>query len=244
MRPSLAPTETMRRALLFFMLAALLSGCAARTPLQSRAGLTVLPGAALPAPTGVTAVSDRAYRIGPLDKLRIDVVGVDELSREVQVDSGGIIAMPVAGSITATGLTSAELASQLEVRLRQRFVRNPQVIVNVRETLSQTVTIDGEVRDPGLYPVLGQMTLVKAVASAKGTTEFARLEDVIVFRTVGDKRMAAMYNLGQIRRGAYDDPPIYADDLVIVGDSPERRRFRQLLQLAPTLLTPIVILLQ
>ena len=93
---------------------------------------------------------------------------------------------------------------------------------------------------PGLYPVVGRMTLMRAVATAKGTTEFARLDDVVVFRTVGDRQMAALYNLGAIRRGAYPDPELYASDVVVVGDSPGRRLFRDILQAAPLITAPII----
>jgi polysaccharide export outer membrane protein len=56
--------------------------------------------------------------------------------------------------------------------------------------------------------------------------------------------MAALYNLDAIRRGTYADPRLYADDVVIVGDSPARRLFRDILQAAPLIVTPIVALLQ
>jgi polysaccharide export outer membrane protein len=105
------------------------------------------------------------------------------------------------------------------------------------------ITVDGQVREPGLYPVLGRTTLMRAVATAKGTTEFARLQDVVVFRTVGDQQMVALYNLQAIRRGVYPDPEVFANDVVVVGDSPARRLFRDVLQAAPLLVTPLVALL-
>jgi polysaccharide export outer membrane protein len=110
--------------------------------------------------------------------------------------------------------------------------------------VSQVVTVDGQVRQPGLYPVVGGMTLMRAVATAQGTSEFARLRDVVVFRTVGGQNMAALYNLDAIRRGLYPDPEIFANDVVIVGDSPARRIFRDVLQAAPLITTPIIALLQ
>jgi polysaccharide export outer membrane protein len=63
-------------------------------------------------------------------------------------------------------------------------------------------------------------------------------------RTVNNKRMAGIYNLTAIRRGAYVDPPVYANDLVIVGDSPQRRLFRDLIQATPLLTAPLILLLQ
>ena len=62
----------------------------------------------------------------------------------------------------------------------------------------------------------------------------------MILRTVDNQRMAGLYDLGAIRRGAYVDPPIYANDVVIVGDSPERRLFRDIVSLAPLVAAPLV----
>ena len=99
-------------------------------------------------------------------------------------------------------------------------------------------------REPGLYPVIGRMTLIRAVATAKGTDEFAKLDDVVVFRTVNGQQYAALYNLKSIRRGGYPDPEVFANDVVVVGDSAARRFFKNALQVAPLLTTPIILLLQ
>ena len=112
----------------------------------------------------------------------------------------------------------------------------------MKESLNQFVTVDGQVTQPGNYPVVNQMTLMRAVAAARGAGEFAKLEDVVVFRTVGNQRMAALYNLGAIRRGYYPDPAIYPKDVVVVGDSPARRLFRDLISTAPLLTAPIILL--
>jgi polysaccharide biosynthesis/export protein len=187
---------------------------------------------------------NRPYLIGPFDKLVIDVFGIEELSKkEVQTDAGGRISFPLAGIIEAAGRTPAELEQVLAERLRGRFVRNPQVTVNLKETVSQVITVDGQVKEPGLYPVIGRMTLMRAVATAKGTAEFAKLDDVVVFRTVKSQKMAALYNLKAIRRGYYDDPEVFANDVVVVGDSSARRIFKDALQVAPLLVTPLIYIL-
>jgi polysaccharide biosynthesis/export protein len=162
----------------------------------------------------------------------------------VQTDASGRISFPLAGVVEAAGRTPAEVEEILEQRLRTGFVRDPQVTVNLKETVSQVITVDGQVREPGLYPVIGRMTLVRAVATAKGTDEFAKLDDVVVFRTVNGQQYAALYNLKAIRRGGYPDPEVFANDVVVVGDSPARRFFKNALQIAPLLTTPIILLLQ
>jgi polysaccharide export outer membrane protein len=116
--------------------------------------------------------------------------------------------------------------------------------VNLVETVSQVVTVEGQVAQPGLYPVVGRMTLLRAIATARGMTQAANQRDVVVFRTVSGQNMAALYNVDAIRRGSYADPDIYANDVVVVGESRARRLFETLLQAAPLLTTPLILLLQ
>jgi polysaccharide biosynthesis/export protein len=87
------------------------------------------------------------------------------------------------------------------------------------------------------------MTLRRAIASATGLSEFAKQDEVVILRTVDGRKMAALYNIDAIRRGAYADPAIYANDVVVVGDSPTRRRFRDFVSLAPLLAAPLVAIL-
>lgn len=224
---------------------AALAGCSHTPPLQG-GNLAVLPMTELPPPTPALAESaERPYLIGAFDKVEVDVYGVPELSRrEIQVDASGRIAFPLAGTVDANGLTPEQLANEIAGRLRGRYVRNPQVTVNLTELVSRVVTVDGEVREPGRYAVVGRMTLMRAIASARGVSEFARMSEVVVFREVGGQQMAALYNLGAIRAGQYRDPEIFAGDIVMVGNSPGRRLFRDILQAAPLLTTPIIALLQ
>lgn len=207
--------------------------------------LAVIQQDELPPPTGADLVAAATpYRIGPFDKLAISVFGAPDLSGTFQVDAAGSLSMPLVGNVGAAGNTPSELAGEIETKLRGAYVRDPQVSVNLDETTSQVFTVDGQVTQPGSYPVVGNMSLMRAVATAKGASEFARLQDVVVFRTVDRKPMAALYNLAAIRRGLYPDPKIYANDVIIVGDSKARRLFQQVLQIAPLLTTPLVIALQ
>lgn len=227
-----------------------LAACSGSTALGDRglgvSNVRVMQASSMPAPERADLLTqDRPYLIGPFDKLVIDVFGIEELSnKEVQTDSGGRLSFPLAGVLEAGGKTPAELEGMLKERLRGRYIRDPQVTVNLKETVSQVITVDGQVREPGLYPVVGRMTLMRAVATAKGVGEFAKLDDVVIFRTVKGERMAALYNLKAIRRGAYDDPEVFANDVVVVGDSPARRLFRDALAILPILSTPLVLALQ
>ena len=224
----------------------ILSGCAGRAPIRSTSELTVVTDAnGLPAPQRADlVVGDRPSLIGPLDTISVDVFGLPDLSREMQVDASGRIALPLVGTIDARGRTADELSRSIEAALRQHYIRDPQVIINIRSSVSQVVTVDGAVVEPGLYPVTNQMTLMRAIASAKGLSEFAKVNDVVILRTVEGKRMAGLYNIDAIRRGYYTDPAIYANDAIIVGDSPARRLFKDFVSLAPLLATPLVAIVQ
>lgn len=236
----------MRSHLLVLLILIGLAGCARHEPLVSTGQLTVIADSAvLPAPTRQDLTApDRPALIGPLDTITVDVFNVPDLSREMQVDASGRIAMPLVGTVDARGKTAQELAQLVETSLRGRYVRNPEVTVNIKSSVSQVVTIDGQVVEPGLYPVTNQMTLLRAIASAKGLNEFARVEEVVILRTIDGRRMAGLYNIAEIRRGAYDDPPIYANDVIVVGDSPQRRLFRDFVSVAPLLAAPLIAVLQ
>lgn len=237
-------TPDMKRYLVPFI-GLLLASCSSTPSVLKSATIPVVQNQELPPPTGGDLISaSRPYLIGPFDKLAIQVFGVDALNQEqIQVDANGDIQMPLVGLVAAAGKTPNQLAGAIADRLT-RYVKEPQVSVNLVETLSQVVTVDGQVMKPGLYPVIGKMTLMRTVATAGGLGEFAKLNDVVVFRTVDGKRYAALYNLGAIRAGAYSDPEIYANDIVVVGDSKARRLFKDLLQLAPAFTSPLIVLLR
>lgn len=200
----------------------------------------------MPAPVTASGVpSGQPYLIGPYDKLQIGVFGIEGMEpRDVVADSAGRVSFPLAGSIDAAGRSPDEVAAIISERLRANYVRDPNVTVNVTEAISQVVTVDGQVKQPGVYPVTGNMTLIRSIALAKGLDEFAKADDVVILRTVGDRRYAGLYNLAAIRRGNYPDPQVYASDTVIVGESRQRRIFKDILQVVPLLTTPIIVSLQ
>lgn len=224
-----------------------LSACASSPPLVSDgAAITRVDMTQLPQAQGRDAVTgERPYYLGPLDEMSIDVVGIPEFSqKEIQVDTGGQINFPLVGAIKAGGLTTAELARRIEAGLRLQHIRDPQVTVNMKQVVSQTVTVDGQVREPGLYPVIGRMTLMRSIASAKGLTEYAKMDEVVILRTVDNKSYAALYSLDAIRRGAYKDPDILAGDIVLVGTSRGRVLFKNFLGIVPLLTAPLIVALQ
>jgi polysaccharide export outer membrane protein len=199
---------------------------------------------ALPPPS-VSDLTDgtRPHYVGAFDEISVDVLGLPELSRQVRVDASGHVSLPLAGSIDVTGKSPEEIATMIEGRLRDTYLKDPRVSVAITETVSQTLTVDGQVRAPGIYPVLGRMTLMKAIASAQGTSDIADPNHVVVFRQVNGQQMAALYDLRAIRLGAYQDPLVYTNDVIVVDESNARRLFPQILQAVGIAMTPLVAIL-
>lgn len=223
-------------------LALALSSCGGGARLDSSSS-AVTVAQSLPAPDAtVTTLDFTNYRIGPLDTIAVEVFGAPELTRTGAVDAAGNFSMPLIGTVKAGGNTPGELGAQIADQLRGRYLKKPQVSVNVKEARSQTVTIDGSVREPGNYPIIGRMTLQQALATARGASDLADLHKVIIFRTVQNRKMAAMYDLKDIRAGRYADPQIYGSDIVIVGENATRRFLRDFSTSFPSLGSFIPIL--
>jgi polysaccharide export outer membrane protein len=230
--------------------AALLAGCVkGPAPVASASDSPVTALTDLPQPQAADVVrSTRSAFVGPFSELRVEVFGVEEMQRDVMADGEGNFAFPLVGTIAAAGKTPDAISEEIRQKLVGRYIRNPQVTVNFKSSAnplaiqSLAVTVDGQVNRAGAYPVVGRVTLMRAVALAGGTNEYAKLEDVVVFRDVGSQKYVGIYNLEAIRRGNYADPEIFPNDVVIVGDSPERRRFKDILQVVPALLSPIILL--
>jgi polysaccharide export outer membrane protein len=135
--------------------------------------------------------------------------------------------MPLAGSVRVAGFTPEEVAGLVEDKLRGPYLKKPKVSVNIKKsTNQQVVTIDGAVQQPGNYPIVGRMTLQKAIATARGASDTANIHNVVVFRTVSNQKMAALFDLKDIRSGRFPDPLIYGNDVVVVGESAIEKMFR------------------
>lgn len=217
------------------LLAPFLAACAASPGLDSSSS-AVSVAASLPPPDQTTAAVDLTnYRIGPLDQIRVEVFGAAELTREGEVDAAGNFSLPLVGSVTAGGLTPRQLSESIASQLKGRYLKNPQVSVNILKARGQTFTVDGSVRQPGVYPIVGRMSLQQAVATARGADETANLGNVVVFRTVNNRKMAALFNLKEIRAGRLPDPDVYGNDIIVVGENATRRFFRDLTSTFPIL---------
>lgn len=221
-----------RRALaLAAAAAALLSGCA-----SNRGGSIAYDVQDFKAPDVESVAPPLSQqKIGPLDRIRVTVFQVADLSGEFTVDASGKIDYPLVGDVMAQGLTPPELSKQISDRLSQRYLRNPSVQVAFLEQQQQTITLDGSVQQPGVVPIRGETTLLRAVALGRGTSEDANPRRVVVFRTIGGKRMAAAFDLTSIRRGEAVDPAIFGNDIIVVDGQRARAVWRDVLSALPIL---------
>jgi polysaccharide export outer membrane protein len=153
--------------LLLLLLAACASGGGQRV-----ANVSAEP---LPAPDSTSASGAYKgatdYRIGAQDLLAISVFGVQELNKEVRVNSNGQISLPLIGGVMAGGKTIPELEDDLAKKYSTGYLQNPQVSVFVKEFTSQRITLEGAFNKPGIYPITGRTNLLQGIAMGGGLND-------------------------------------------------------------------------
>jgi polysaccharide export outer membrane protein len=153
------------------------------------------------------AAYDQQYRLDAGDKLRVVVYGQEGLTNTYAIDAGGTITMPLIGAVPARGLTPAGLASQISGRLRNGYIREPSVAVEIEAY--RPFFILGEVAAPGQYPYVPNMSVESAVAIAGGFSPRAKRDAVTLTRT--DQH-------GSIRAAVPLGTPLNPGDTVLVGE--------------------------
>lgn len=183
------------------------------------------------------------YHIAPDDVLRIQIYHEPDLSMEdAQVTAAGMVRMPLIGDVSIAGLSASEASDVIAGRLSERYLVSPQVTVYVKKAVSRRITVDGEVREPGLFPIEGRVTLSQAVVMAKGPTRLAGLGKVVVVRQIQGQRQAAMFDLAAIRKGQAPDPEILPGDSIIVGLSRAKAILGGALLAVPAIATGFIAL--
>jgi polysaccharide export outer membrane protein len=134
------------------------------------------------------------YRLGPGDKLRIEVYKDAQLSQSLQIRPDGKVTLPLIGDVAAAGRTSVELRDAISESLKE-YITTPVVTVIVVETTPQMVYITGEVNKPGALPlVTGRMSILQALAMAGGFTDFAKKKDIRVLRKTATGMQTLKFN--------------------------------------------------
>lgn len=180
------------------------------------------------------AVPSAGYLLRSGDMVSVNVFQEPDLSvEEVVIDASGNLFLPLIGQIVADGRTQSELSQEIEQKYATTYLRAPRVAVIVKEALSSTVSVEGQVEQPGVYPIQPGATLLTAMALARSPTRTAKLDQVLVFRTVNGERMGARFDLTDIRAGNAPDPQILPGDMVVVGYSSVKGVWRDILDAAP-----------
>jgi polysaccharide export outer membrane protein len=173
-----------------------------------------------PVPTGQSAGED--YKIGPQDLIEIQVFGIDNLKREVRVNSRGVISLPLVGPVTVAGLSNQEAEALIAAKYEKDYLQDPQVSVFIKEFTSQRITVEGAVNHPGIFPIRGPTSLLQAIAIAGGQGQLSDMKDVKVYRVEGGQKKALSFDVLRIRSGELEDPLLSNDDVVVIQRSADR----------------------
>lgn len=207
----------------------------------SKPGVSPITTGALP-PADIEAANDlmaannpanAAYKIGPQDVLEVSVFKVPELSRSVQVANVGTINLPLVGEVQAAGRTARDVEQDLTRRLGEKYLQSPQVTVLIKEYNSRRVTVEGDVKKPGVYPIRERTTLLQFISIAQGVTETSDTGSILVFRTINGQRSTATFDLDEIRAGDARDPEIRDGDVIVVNTSAAKSTFQTLIRTLP-----------
>lgn len=194
---------------------AVLAGCATSRPIEP--GL-VRDEAPMMDSTPVIAAHQGEYVLRPADVIKIDVFREQDLSLpSVAVAADGKVSFPLLGPVEVAGRTAGGLESFLEAELGARYLRDPDVSVNVLDYASHQVTVEGAVQEPGIFAFRPGTRLSGGVALAKGATRVAALREVAIFRPVEGGTQVAKFDLAAVRAGTMLDPVLQPGDRIVVG---------------------------
>jgi len=187
-------------------------------------------------PAAAAAGPPAEYKIGPFDKVNVAVFREPDLSgTDMAVDAAGNINMPLIGNVKVEGQTAAQASANLAALYNAKYLRNATVTVTVSEAVSKRVVVEGQVNQPGVYQIQGRMTLIEAIAQARGATAVAANKEIVIFRVVNGQRLGGRFDLNAIREGKADDPELQGNDTVVVGYSAIKSTWKDFLSTAPLL---------
>jgi polysaccharide export outer membrane protein len=140
-----------------------------------------------------------------------------DISRTIPVRPDGKISVPLLNDVQASGLTAMQLAASLRDGL-SKYLTNPQVTVTVTEINSRRVYLTGEVNHPGALPLLPNMTVLQALSSAGGFTQFAKLKSIYIMRTEDGKQVKHPFNYKEVVKGnlAEQNISLQPGDVIVI----------------------------
>jgi len=190
----------------------------------------------VPAPGGAdfTPNVDPNYVLRPADILKISVFREAELSQDsVAIAANGEISVPLVGPVNVAGMTLASLEALLENELGGRYLRNPDVTVNVIEYGSHLVTVEGAVQQTGVFAFKPGTRLSGGIALARGLDRVAKGSEVAVFRQTPEGMYIAKFDYRAVQGGTMLDPVLQPGDRIVVGTSGLSQFWQDLLKAIP-----------
>src|SRR5581483_651363 len=217
---SMLELRLLRAIFVFSLLILFLTNAVAQNaivPPQANATLSSSTPEMLAKSTVTVPAAPSALHIGVADLLEVSVYGVPDLTQKVRVSSTGDIYLPLINYVHVAELTPDEAQSLIEKKLRDEgFLRNPHVTVFLSESVSQSVTLMGEIMRPGAYPVIGERHLLDVISAAGGPTDKAGKAVTIVHRDhPNDPEIVDLAKSSP--EGNPANPPVEPGDTIIVS---------------------------
>jgi protein involved in polysaccharide export with SLBB domain len=157
-------------------------------------------------------------RIGVDDTFDVRVYGETDLSGTFRVATDGTVDYPLAGRLQIAGLRTGEIQQLLVSKLKDKYLKDPQVIVTIKDRNSQKISVLGQVSKPGQVAYYPNMTIVDAIASAGGFTGIAAKNSVNLRREVAGKIEIHVYPVADISEGRSPNVTVFPGDVLVVDE--------------------------
>ena len=177
----------------------LFAGLAKAAPGQKKGGSKPTAMPATPEQKA-SEVDSSTYVIGPDDVVEVNVWKEPDNSKTVPVRPDGKISLPLLNDVQAAGLTPMQLQENIKEGLK-KFISEPQVAVIITQVNSRHVYVLGEVNRPGAISMLPNMTILQALSTAGGFTQYAKLNGIYVLRTENGRQLTFPFNYKDVIRG-------------------------------------------
>ncbi|TNE33767.1 MAG: polysaccharide export protein [Alphaproteobacteria bacterium] len=205
------------RAALVLALAPAISACSTTAPHVGP--VSASPVVAL-GQSGYEIRQSAQYLLRPADVISVTVFREPDLTvPSVPIGADGTVALPLIGTLSAAGLTTADLTDEVARQLDDSGLKRPKVSINILEFGSHQVTVEGGVEKPGVYDFRPGSKLSSAIALASGPNRVAKLREVAIFRENAQGMSVALFDYSAVRDGSMIDPVIEPGDRVVVGIS-------------------------
>lgn len=170
----------------------------------------------------------------PRDQIDVNVFQEKDLSTaDAVIDQAGNVSLPLIGQVHAAGLSLAQLGTKIEQAYSGAYLRDPHVNVVLVKGAPRVVSVEGEVKSPGVFEVQQGYTLLSALAMAGSPLDTAKQDEILIFREKDGQRVGGRFNLTDIRAGRSADPLVLPGDVIVVGYNRIRGAYLDFLKTAP-----------